>query len=298
MTETSSDKISNYDQAHFWDERSYDYSSKSLTTHNSDDELNALKAHVGKLNYMYGLACLGAADGLREPCEILKWWQGWKKPWPEEVMINDISHMMLKHSCNNINDNFDMSSSSLYFIAQPIEKLNFNPIIAKRVPLTFFGTYNYKYLIPSFQKYYENKEILGNFFSIFDVKFEKGRLEKNLKLRLNINDNNDEILKKLIEEVEMDENFYGFWLCTDLNFSSTYFNSKILYKLVQEIFAEQSVEVEEVGNRYIVTTIKDKQRDSNYLITSLNNVLGNILLDEQVNALKNIKKIFYKQFVL
>jgi hypothetical protein len=271
----------------FWDSVAKFYGEHQLTNHQSDYELEFVINTVGAIGFIYNLVCLGVADGSRDPYIILKYLSEMKVGLPTETHINDLSDKLLDE-CKKKLVEFPMEIS---YHAKPMKEVEIGRKFTN--PNIILGLYNYDYLLQSLQGYLESKDVIGDMFEVRYTTFTDGKINhSDERVRFNI----EEYVSYSEQFVAMSqkENFLAFSIKTDKQFISHYWHAPTLIKLLQNIFTGLNVKVYDSGKRYVIGYITNPCTDEGEttLLTSLNNVIGNIPTECQYDSLVSIRNMF------
>lgn len=159
----------------------------------------------------------------------------------------------------------------------------------------YIGCYDVEYIKESLQLYLEQKDIIGTEFEIKFAIFNNNQLiESNHIITFNINDYHS--YTRQIDEIR--NSLFDFVACiitTNTGFISHYYSRNGLEKVMKNVFGQNLKSVINCGNRYVVSNIvyekfdtTRKQNNNHFVTTCLNNVLGNIPTDKQLDSLRNI----------
>lgn len=268
----------------FWDSVANIYSNNSMTKHEGDHEMMYVFETIQKYfqNGISNMACFGAADGSRDPMCILEFLKENKKFLPKELIVNDISPEFIK-ICK---EKFDLYRDiNCEYHAKPIHEVKLNN---KYKSVYVNGLYNADYFMQSLSLYLENKEIIGTKFKVWPLEFNGLELKRTLNVPIEFDINNYNAYASTFEKLRSNGKFLAFSLETDKNFISHYYDAKNVELMYKSVFGEKFSSVKCIGNRYIVLIIKSNTSDHECLITTLNNVMGNVKYDQLLNSLENI----------
>ena len=269
----------------FWDKvgEANQYKSAPITSHKSDDEMDAVLGVI-KENNFEGYVCVGCADGCRDPLQMLQYSLDNNIPLPRHIRLNDISRNLLDLAGRKMIQNYS-NIDTMYFPV-PINQIESIKLPKDYRMYVILGVYSADYIDPSLNNYKEHmKDIIGTEFEISATTFDN-KIVKSGSVTFNIDNYKD----KMVDIYALRKsNFLAYSIITETGFISHYFDKDMFKKLCSFVFPGKSVEVHEGGSRYIVTHIKDPQWKSyNWLLTSLNNVVGNIPYDLQIKSLQKI----------
>jgi hypothetical protein len=277
----------------FWDSVATMYSTSDLTTHKADFEMSILFDILKSTTNLHGLASFGVADGKRDPIQLLLKLKDDKKEMPQEIILNDISNEMLIEAKKNVGTFVKVDNCK--YLHTPISKLSevFSHNQGNNTGFVF-GVYNAKYIMQSLRLYMENSVVIGTEFELFPLFFDGNNIGQIGTQKLSFNINNFQHYENDIAKMSLCENFYAFSIRTNKNFISHFFSAKSLKTLLAKIFVGKNVsciEGQEDNSRYIVYIIKEKCK-IDYLVTMINNVLGNIKYEEQIQSLIMLDSMF------
>ncbi len=277
----------------FWNSVSEIYGDSPMTNREADLEMNSLFKLIGFLGNktVKELICLGAADGSRDPIKILNFLKRMNLKLPKKIIINDISSGLLevcerKMAINNF------SNVERIYVCKPMHEINYKN--NGSISMFLVGLYDADYIETAFKLYRDNSEVTGKEFNVSWLWFEGDNLYRETKdeIKFNINEygNNISKVKQLRENAKT--NFLAYSIKTNKNFVTHYYDFKMIKFFFGTIFSDCKITSYKVGNRYLMMLVSKKYYPD-CLITSLNNVVGNIPFDLQVASLKNIKKMFF-----
>lgn len=270
----------------FWDGVAGVYSSSDMTHHKADFEMNTLFTFANTMTNIKGIASFGVADGNRDPIKIIKY----LTDTPDILIVNDISSNMLDKTKSNLQQN-GIHTNTIY-VHNKIADIPDLGIDKNNVQPNFvFGVYNADYILESLELYKQNSEIIGTNFILTSLVMHDKTIKKADTIEFNICDftNHTEKIKSMAQI----ENFYAYSIETDKNFVSHYFSHKMLTQFLFDIFGITvwSVVGDNDNKRYIVYNVCTN-KNPNFLITMLNNVLGNIEYADHHKSLLNLKNLF------
>jgi indoleamine 2,3-dioxygenase len=268
----------------FWDSVATVYSDNEMTQCNSDFELETL-CHKVITEQPTTLNCFGVADGNRDPIFILDYIekQGWSLP--AHMVINDISPEMVNQATNNITDKYDIPTR---YVVSPIDSLHLPSRYVKSNTKLFIGTYSISYIKDALKLYEKEKDIIGAHVTLTQVFYTAGQLQTGKSQTGSYSELN-------VDEL-FDEDLYAIRFETETGFVSHYFNEPVLYCLLGNIFrTEADIFVSEKYPRYGLMSLNktvDHTTDV-HVVTMLNNVLGNIKTEDQIESLFRLKFYFW-----
>lgn len=279
----------------FWDANASTYSLSNMTHTHEDSELIPIFMVLENLGRVYGMACIGPADGMREPISLLEYLH---TESPKELILNDISSEMLREARKNlVLTGWDKKISTITTIHNPIANVdNLVSSIPDRNTTFCIGVYSADNMLDALKLYSENTNRIGCNFKLRTVIYNEKdhKLEQIDEFDFNICEYMSVIGK--ISLLRMTPNFYAFGIVTDKDFVSHYFDDKMLNHILASIFKTHTVKtIKNVNNdkRYITNILKSNTTyGNNYVVTTLNNVLGNIKLNEQLLSLEKINMFF------
>jgi hypothetical protein len=293
------------DTESFWDGVSKVYSASNMTHHMADFELSFILSKLKLLN-VKGMACFGSADGNRDPIAMLKFLRENSLNLPHELTVNDISVNMVKEARKNLLEGgWHVHIENVNYVHKPLSCIDSIPSSITDKRMTYFiGVYNATYLKNSLILYRENKEIIGDRFMVSPLYYNQKECSGS-ELGITVGtcitfdiDKFEDVWDEL-DKMGKTPNFYAYSISTNKNFVSHYFDANCLGRLLNDIFTGYNVETvaeneQQNGARYIVNVITHKETSANndYVITMLNNVLGNIKHDEHVSSLTKLRNLF------
>jgi hypothetical protein len=280
----------------FWNGVSTIYSDNEMTTYESDFEMDFVFNTITE-NKDYNpdiLICIGVADGSRDPYMILKKMKelGYL---PNKLIMNDISPEMINIAKERMKI-FDIKDTVCF--SNPIESMKYDHLDISNNILYVIGVYSSDFLKEGLELYMKNKEIIGNKFSLKPIYYSLSLniyyYDKNC-IEFNIKDYNDICDKTDILKWQNNCEFVAYSITTDKNFTSHYFKSSMLYEIFKRKFNNHKIDMiigTGENKRYIVTKINSFNTNGiKIMVTSLNNVFGNIISDHQLDALSVMKFI-------
>lgn len=281
----------------FWDSVAKFYSEHQLTNHQSDYELEFVLNTLGTIGTVYNLVCLGVADGSRDPYIILKYLNDKGVGLPIETHLNDLSDKLLDE-CRKRLDEFPISAT---YHAKPMKEVKIERKFTN--PNIILGLYNSDYLLQSLQGYLESKDVIGDMFEVRYTTFANGKINHSEE-RIKFNIEDYVTYSEQFVAMSQKENFLAFSIKTDKQFISHYWHAPILIKLLQNVFTGLNVKVFDSGKRYIIAYITNPctlaessietgtDGGETTLLTSLNNVIGNVPTECQYDSLVAIRNMF------
>lgn len=280
----------------FWNSVAHDYGKHTLTTSHHDDEISYIlnKIVKSKVN-IDTLASVGCADGSRDPNIILRFLVDHGLKLPLNLVINDISPVMISQCKKRINS---FSIPSIISKAEPIELidrswLDSNIWKPDSVSEIFIGVYNIDFIKEALELYHQESDTVGKEYSLtLTILSSNSKLEfSDKQWRFNINDYM-KVIPDIIASIEDRKklgDLYGISIQTEKNFVSHYFYKDQLKYLLESRNANIKVTATELGARYLMFDIEfNKTKTVNTILTMINNVLGNIAFDNQVTAIDNL----------
>lgn len=308
-------------QAEFWDRQSESYEKADMTVDNEMEITLAISEISCEINEE--IIVLGGAIGCRDPKMILEQIfcvKNDKGCFPGErlpaVVFNDLAPKQVKRAREDILAKCHQScGANIDFIHGPIHEVA-NQIVPnnRKLYLGVYGIHGFfwsdadrNYHFCGFDEYIKNRDILGDHFWFDWLVFRNGRLKTEstgLSISADASENERETFKQkllnayatasrmrpyniaAIQVVSAHRGQSGFFL-------SHWYNHEILTDVLRIVFPSRELftirhKIIPKGSLFIV-----ERRDTgvNGVITVLNNVLGNILPDEQVDTLKSIKSL-------
>ena len=269
------------------------YETAPITSHMSDDEMEFVFQVINK-NFLTGCICIGCADGCRDPLQMLQYIKNNNIKMIEHLRLNDISASLLRTAEKNVTEKYK-DIDSLYFPcpAHEIQKDSLK-LPQKKILHAVLGVYNADYIDQSLGNYQKSmKGIIGTQFTM-QVLVRKGvGMEKSTEKILFDIDNYKEHLNKIYDmRKEAGDKFVAYSIQTETGFISHYYESNAFLWLCNQGFPDKQCQVYKNGSRYVVAYIKQSDEKCDWLLTSLNNVVGNIPYDLQIQSLNNINKWF------
>ena len=275
----------------FWNSVAAFYGDHNLTNHKSDQEMDYVVEIALQLNLIKELICLGVADGSRDPILILRALQAAELSLPK-MQLNDLSPDLLGECRKRITAAIKCDTPPpVTYHACPMGEIPDQSYAHDFNSVTIIGLYNADYLMQSLQGYLESKDVIGQTFSVSCTRWQDNKICKSDQIiEFAIEDYRDHEIK--FKNMRDDPNFLAFTIMTDKKFVSHYWDIIGLRKLMEYVFATDLTDVKSIGDRYVVaradhTPYPDEQRK---LITSLNNVIGNIPPEYQLVSLERIRK--------
>lgn len=285
----------------FWDTVAHMYSDSTLTSHMADFEMDIVFKFLLHVQILLGVASFGVADGNRDPIQILNFIREQTKYDSKnfEVILNDISGEMLNVAKKNMITN-GHGELQAHYEHNPVSQLLIVPSIHPVKKTSFiFGVYNALYIIESLELYRQNKKVIGDKFRLSALYLEEDLSIKEEPLSVLHFDIDDYLsLSEAILLLMTIPNFYAYSISTEKNFVSHFFSAESLKKILLNIFVGKKVayicgdnDHDHDNRRYIVNIIQN-DGPTDYIVTMMNNVLGNIKFEEQQQSLKNLWRLF------
>lgn len=257
----------------FWEYLSTYYTNYPMINDDADYEMNFISE---KLSEMKELVCLGVADGTRDPLQILK-----INSNIESMILVDISTKLLNLCKNNIKE---FNHIPTQYFDQPIHELKLN--VTKRPTTMFIGTYNAKYIIKSLGIYLKNRE-LGENFDLAVLTEENGKLIRKNNIQFKI----DDYTKFIPQILKMqDDNFLGYSIKTEKEFVTHHYHVDNFSNFITKSNVFKKHHVHYVGDRHVIFQFGE---GNERIITCLNNVIGNIPHNLQIETLSKINQLFF-----
>lgn len=276
----------------FWDSVASIYEESDLTQHKSDSELNYIYEKLDQIKQLNTLVCLGAADGCRDPMKLLEHLEKSGR-LPHSAILNDLSAELLKICQKRMKKYPDIdaqyASGSMEYINTKVGNSWHN-----KDPVWYIcGVYNANYMAESLKLYQENKSVLGDKFEIKAMKFTD-TISYGLTVEFGI-DNFEQYIDQVNSLRECDD-FVAYSISTNKNFTTHYYTEAGIVKLLKSVFTGCDFESTEMKNdRYVMVMVKKGEGSPTTLITTLNNVVGNIPDEFLFNCLNSIKKGFFSE---
>ena len=291
MEESTHNTSSKFSEG-FWDGVANIYGKHQLTNHKSDYELEFVNGVIDDMQRVDTLVCLGVADGSRDPFALLNYMKEKGMELPKDMYLNDLSIQLLGECQKTMDEHYDSIPLNLF----PGPMCD----IPNKVNRTFdnyslvLGFYDANYLEQSLQGYLESSDVIGTTFKVGYTTFHNGEIVwGDGYTYFDIKDWKKHI-EKLKSTRENAKNFLAFSIVTDKNFISHYWDYDMLKDMMESTFGPILKTISPVGDRYIVTLVEDNNVDNEKpktLVTSLNNVMGNIPYEHQIESLTAIKKL-------
>lgn len=275
----------------FWDSVSEIYSKNSMTTHDNDHELAYIFDIVNHTKNLQTLICLGVADGCRDPMAILHHIDQTDKPLPLTI-CNDLSAELLKVCADRVSKIEGIQSA---FYPGPMHELEVKEEYENPNPTLVIGVYNADHIDYSLSLYLENVGIIGKEFTVSILTMTDDYLTQSEDhIKFDITDYKKH-LDALYELRNSNKDFVAYSITTNTGFITHYYTVDGLEKMCKLVFGKYSISVKPIGSRYVVADIKkDADKESTTLITTLNNVVGNIPWHLQIPSLFSIHKNFFQ----
>lgn len=268
----------------FWDGVADLYENADMTKYESDIEINFIYDIFEKIQNIDLLICFGVADGSRDPFKILEFIRKKDLNYPNNIILNDLSCKLLD-KCKKRLENI----KNIHYISGEMKNIKINDIINLNNINCWYicGVYNANYLIEALEIYKKNKKIIGTIFTITSLCFNYTLFCGDNKISFNIDNYSNNIIN--IEKLSQDKYFIGYYIMTDTGFITTYYMESGFNRLLKSIFTNNIVITKKSKSRYILNLIKNNKKP-NGIITTLNNVIGNIQYSNQIQSLKTIKE--------
>jgi hypothetical protein len=295
------------DTESFWDTVANMYSQSTLTSHMADFEMDIVFKFLSCVQILLGVASFGVADGNRDPIQILNFIREQNKYDSEnfEVLLNDISGEMLRVAEQNMITN-GHGELQAHYVHNPVSQLIDVPSFFPNKNTSFiFGVYNARYIVESLELYRQNKAVIGNKFSLSALYLKedltmanKWEIVEESRSILHFDIDDHLLLSEAILLLMTIPNFYAYSISTEKNFVSHFFAAESLKKILESIFPNKKVayicgdNADGHDNRRYIVNILENDGPTNYLVTMMNNVLGNIKFEEQQQSLKNLWRLF------
>ncbi len=277
----------------FWNSVSTIYESSSLTKHESDAELEFLNSLFITHGVPQTLACLGVADGCRDPYQLLEFMKNTLKECPTKLILNDLSPSLLS-VCEKRLSQTEYSKIDTQYVPGPMDQLPDSVSFPKTPtnPTFVIGVYSSDYIDQSLGLYRENQATIGDQFRLSSLFFKDGALaQKDDAITFDINDYEKHMDQ--INGMRKNEDFVAYSIQTNTGFITHYFSPDGLRQIVDSVFSDKAVFINPAGHRYIIALILSKEGPIDCLITTLNNVLGNIPFDLQQKSLQSVNQVFF-----
>lgn len=283
----SSETITNpHISVDFWDSVSEIYGENQMTHQKADGEMKYLLSQMNEHGKISNIISLGVADGCRDPYQMLE------QQTCENVYINDISPKLLKVAYNRVKSAF--TSTNIIPHCCSMDKIT-DHIHDKFDNLhIYIGVYSSKYIKLALSHYYDERDIIGTQFEISYLTLDRNtnQLIKSCdKITFDICDHNSREISDKLVSFTQDKNFIAFSIFTDKNFISHYYSFDGLKDIASIVFGDK-INITSIDERYLVLEVEhgnlSKEADGYCLLTSLNNVLGNVPYEYQIGCLQTI----------
>lgn len=289
------------DTESFWDNVARVYSQKDMTSHMADFEMDIVFTFLLCVQNLLGVASFGCADGNRDPIQILNFIRGQKKYNPEnfEVLLSDISGEMLNVAKQNMIANGHGELQSHYVHNSVSQLINIPSFFPSKKTTFIFGVYNALYIIESLELYRQNKAVIGSKFRLSALYLDDDLTiveESESIMQFDIDDYS--LFSEAILLLMTIPNFYAYSITTDKNFVSHFFAAESLKQILSNIFIDKKItyicgeNINGHDNRRYIVNIIENDGATDYIVTMMNNVLGNIKFEEQQQSLKNLWCLF------
>ena len=153
------------------------------------------------------------------------------------------------------------------------------------------GVYNADYIESSLELYDKQKDVIGSVFEITWLCWRDNKLVPNSWLKFSINE-----YKKILDVINLwksNPDFVAYSIKTDKNFVTHYYCASGLEKMFCQVYPKDNISINSSGDRYlIVKIIMGDAKRIDTMLTTLNNVIGNILSEHQIESLTLMKKLF------
>ncbi|NIO44947.1 MAG: hypothetical protein GTN36_05350, partial [Candidatus Aenigmarchaeota archaeon] len=178
------------------------------------------------------------------------------------------------------------------YFTGPMDQLPKEVDVTLENPTVTIGVYDANYIGPSLKGYFENKDIIGEEFKIWYLSYSGCKITKS-KWCVDFNIDDWESVLPVLQTMRDDPNFLAYSILTNNKFISSYYDSEKLLDMMNGIFGDNLKGVTSVGKRYVMTVVGygDRDGDKKTLVTTLNNVIGNIPYDCQINSLLAIRSL-------
>lgn len=283
----------------FWDSVSKIYENSPLTKHQADKEMDKIYEIIEEhFPTVKNLICFGTADGCRDPIRILDQLKKKEKAFPECTVLNDLSSELLSVCQKRMN--YYGFKKNVHYFSGPMSEITRDQLVEKYFPfgdmkaMYFCGVYNADYIAPSLEGYKQESAVIGTDFSLSPLLLVDGELVQSEGINFDINDYESQL--DTIDDMKDIKNCIGYSIKTDKGFVTHYYTMRGFYDMLVHVFGVGLFGCTIIqGDRYLVSTIfdKDYRKNMNTLITTLNNVIGNIPFDQQLESLQNIKNLFF-----
>lgn len=275
----------------FWNKVSTIYETNELTTHDSDAELDAIYLMISTIGHVKTLACFGVADGSRDPKKILDFMKEKEIKLPESMILNDLSPKLLDVCKTRLSD---INIPTMYQDGPMDQMINWLPKDESWRSWYIIGSYSAEYIEKSLEIYKKNREGLWNTFDLAPLIIVDSEIKRNEVLNQNFKVEDYKTKMDEINNMAFSKGFIGYSIKADSGFISHYYTVNGMKEISKLAFTKAgSIESYSTGDRYIITVIKKSNDNPNCLITTLNNVIGNIPHELLLTSLRAINKSFF-----
>lgn len=266
----------------FWNSVANLYDKSPMTHLANDEEMNYIFKVIDS-NFITKIICLGAADGCRDPLLLLYYLKNTYKKEPKKLIVNDIAEKMLEKCKDRLKE---FNQIDIDYVCSPINKIH----ISYNNFIGIFTVYRADFINEALKLYKIEQDIIGKEFKVFPIFYIDNKIVVNETINkcFNINDINEDLFDEL-KNMRKD-NFLAYSIITlDKKFISHYYDLEMLNLMLTNVLNKKyEKRIMNISDRKILFEISNTNGDT--LITCLNNVLGNIPYDEQIESLC---KIFY-----
>lgn len=272
----------------FWNSVSKIYENSELTKHNSDSELDFVFMVLDQLENIEKIVCFGVADGCRDPGRMLEHMVNKKMNLPRAMILNDLSPKLL-NVCKKRLKHYNIPT---VYHDGPMNEMTCWLPKTRTNPWYILGVYNAKYIKESLEMYKKNQKVIGTHFKLTTLLY-LGKLEQgSVMLEFDINNFMDHI-DKIINLSKSEKSFIGFSIKTNTGFITHYYTQKGLSSITKNVFGGCDTMTFEAGDRYVISLVKKNKEKPDCLITTLNNMMGNIPFDMQLESIGAIASNFF-----
>lgn len=276
----------------FWDSVSNIYSSSDLTNHVGDHELSYVLKNYQDYA-IKNLICMGVADGCRDPITIL----ASKNNIPKLLVVNDFSPKLLETCTNKMLLKFP-NISPCYDCGEmkDVHKRNSKLKQSFENGKIIHGVYNVDYIMESLNLYAENNSVIGKNMNIGFLYWQNNNLHQspdsinfdNLEIN-NVPENVQSFIKKSLKL----DNFVAISVHTETGFISHYYSPDGLNKMFSYIYPNNNFKIIVTKERYIIVEcFFGESKNTDTMVTNLNNVIGNIPYFDQIDSITAVKNFF------
>ena len=271
----------------FWNYLSKYYTNYPIINHDGNYEMNYIFNILLECKNIKQLACFGVADGTRDPLEILNFLKEIDKLEVNSIILDDISEKLLELCRVTLKDYSDIKAQ---YVAKPIHVVE--NIERTKNAIYFMGIYDADYIEESLQIYVNNKGEMGEFYDIGWIYEEDMQFKRKGSIKFKIDDYMQHLDR--IQNFRENKNFVAYSIITEKGFVTHHYDINNFGNVCTKIF-NGNVEINSVGNRHIICKISTDENDLTDLtiITTLNNVVGNIPHDLQIASLQNLNNLFF-----